>query len=159
MQGSVVPMNETDKPYTAGKDIPAGLYHSTNSICGYQIRLADKTLINVSTYEKGSTLVEIRAGEQLLNTECSIVFGPPVMQAVLLPGDHLVNVDILPGIYHAENNLSCRYALVSKSVLTRGDENIRVGFGNVNEVRDMLVPASAEGVLFSSECGVLTKVG
>ena len=94
-----------------------------------------------------------------MNSGCSIVFGPPVMQAVLLPGDHLVNVDILPGIYHAENNLSCLYALVSKSVLTRGDETIKVGFGNVNEVRDMLVPASAEGVLFSSECGKLTKVG
>jgi hypothetical protein len=152
-------MNKTNQPYTAGKDIPVGLYHSTNSVCGYQIRLADQTLINVSTYKKGSTLVEIRAGEQLLNSECSIVFGPPVMQAVLLPGDHLVNVDILPGIYHAENNLSCQYALVSKSVLTRGDENIKVGFGNLNGARDMLVPSSAEGVLFSPECGVLTKVG
>ena len=125
MQGSEVPMNKTNTPYTAGKDIPAGLYHSTNSICGYQIRLADKTLINVSTYEKGSTLVEIRAGEQLLNTECSIVFGPPVMQDILLPGDHLVGVDIEPGIYHAENNLSCRFALASKAVLTRGDETIK----------------------------------
>ena len=159
MQGSEVPINETNKPYTAGKDIPAGLYHSTNSVCGYQIRLADKTLINVSTYVKGSTLVEIRAGEQLLNSECSIVYGTPTPQSVILPGAHLVGVDIEPGVYHAENNFACQYALVSKSVLTRGNETIEVGFGNLNGVRDMLVPASAEGVLFTSECGQITKVG
>ena len=159
MRGDVVPMNDTNRPYTAGKDIPVGLYHSTNSICGYQIRRVDKSLFNVSTYEKGSTLVQINAGEQLLNSECSLTFGPPVMQDILLPGDHLVGVDIEPGIYHAENNLSCEFALASKAVLTRGDETIKVGFGNLNGVRDMLIPADAEGVIFASECGVLTKVG
>jgi archaellum component FlaF (FlaF/FlaG flagellin family) len=159
MRGDVVPMNYTNTPYTAGKDIPVGLYHSTNSICGYQIRRVDKSLFNVSTYEKGSTVVQINTGEQLLNSECSVTFGPPTFQEILLPGDHLVNVDILPGVYHAENNLTCTFAIVSKSELTRGDEKIKVGFGNLNGVRDMLIPASAEGVLFASECGVLTKVG
>ena len=159
MEGNVVPINNTNTPYTAGKDIPVGLYHSTNSVCGFRVRMTDKTLFNVSTYEKGSTLVELKTGEQVLNSDCSIVFGPPTMQEILLPGDHLVNVDILPGIYHAENNLTCRFAIVSKSELTRGDEKIKVGFGNLNGVRDMLIPSSAEGVIFSAECGVLTKVG
>ena len=159
MRGDVVPTNYTNKPYTAGTDIPVGLYHSTGTVCGYRIRRVDKSLFNVSTYEKGSTLVQINAGEQLLNSDCSLTFGPPVMQDILLPGDHLVGVDIEPGIYHAENNLTCEFALASKAVLTRGDETIKVGFGNLNGVRDMLIPADAEGVIFASECGVLTKVG
>jgi len=159
MHGDVVPINETNRPYTAGIDIPVGLYHSTGTACGYQIRRVDKSLFNVSTYKKGSTLVDIRAGEQLLNSDCSITFGPPTFQDVLLVGDHLVGVDIEPGIYHAENNLSCRFALASRAILTRGDETIEVGFGNLNGVRDMLIPADAEGVRFASECGVLTKVG
>jgi len=159
MRGDVVPKNYTNKPYTAGTDIPVGLYHSTNSACGFQVRMTDKTLFNVSTYEKGSTLVELKAGEQVLNSDCSIVYGPPTMQDILLPGDHLVGVDIEPGIYHAENNLSCRFALASKAVLTRGDETIEVGFGNLNGVRDMLIPSSAEGVRFTAECGQITKVG
>jgi len=159
MRGDVVPRNDTDRPYTAGTDIPVGLYHSTGTVCGYQIRRVDKSLFNVSTYEKGSTVVQINTGEQLLNSECSVTFGPPTFQDILLPGDHLVGVDIEPGIYHAENNLSCEFALASKAVLTRGDETIKVGFGNLNGVRDMLIPADAEGVIFAPECGVLTKVG
>jgi archaellum component FlaF (FlaF/FlaG flagellin family) len=159
MRGDVVPMNDTNRPYTAGKDIPVGLYHSTNSICGYQIRRVDKSLFNVSTYEKGSTVVQINTGEQLLNSDCSVTFGPPTFQDILLPGSHLVGVDIEPGIYHAENNLSCMFALVSSAVLTRGNETIKFGFGNLNGVRDMLIPVDAEGVDFTSECGVLTKVG
>jgi hypothetical protein len=159
MRGNVVPQNFTNTPYTAGKDIPVGLYHSVNSVCGYQIRMVDKSLFNVSVYEKGSTQVEIRAGEQLLNSDCSITFGPPTFQDVLLPGTHLVGLDIEPGIYHAEYNLSCRFALASRAVLTRGNERVKVGFGNLNGVRDMLIPADAEAVLFASECGVLTKVG
>ena len=158
MEGNVVPINNTNTPYTAGKDIPVGLYHSTNSVCGYQIRTANKTLINVSIYEKGSTIVEIKAGEQLLNSECSIIFGPPTPQSVILPGAHLVGFDIEPGVYHAENNLSCQFSITSKAILTRGNENIKVGFGNLNGVRDMLIPANAEGVLFTSECGKITKV-
>lgn len=159
MRGDVVPQNFTNTPYTAGKDIPVGLYHTTNSVCGYQIRMTDKTLFNVSVYERGSTVVEIRAGEQLLNSECSIVFGPPTFQDVLLVGTHLIGMDIEPGIYHAENNLSCLFALASRAEITRGNEKQKMGFGNLNGVRDMLVPADAESVLFGNECGVLTKVG
>ena len=159
MKGDVVPQNFTNTPYTAGKDIPVGLYHSTNSICGYQIRTTDKSLINVTVYEKGSTLVELRAGEQLLNSDCSVVFGPPAPQSVILPGSHLVGVDIEPGVYHAQNNLTCRFAITTKEIITRGNEKIKVGFGNLNGVRDMLVPANAEAVLFSDECGEITKVG
>ena len=159
MRGDVVPQNFTNTPYTAGRDIPVGLYHSTNSVCGYQIRMTDKSLFNVSVYEKGSTVVEIRAGEQLLNSDCSITFGPPTFQDVLLVGTHLVGVDIEPGIYHAENNLSCRFALATRAEITRGNETQKMGFGNLNGVRDMLVPADAEAVLFGNECGVLTKVG
>ena len=158
MKGDVVPQNFTDTPYTAGKDIPVGLYHSTNSICGYQIRMTNKSLFNVSIYEVGSTVVEIRAGEQLLNSECSIVFGPPAPQSVILPGSHLVGVDIEPGVYHAQNNLSCRFAITTKEIITRGNETIKVGFGNLNGVRDMLIPESAEAVFFASECGEITKV-
>ena len=158
MKGDVVPQNFTNTPYTAGKDIPVGLYHSTNSICGYQIRMTNKSLFNVSIYEVGSTVVEIRAGEQLLNSECSIVFGPPAPQSVILPGSHLVGVDIEPGVYHAQNNLSCRFAITTKEIITRGNETIKVGFGNLNGVRDMLIPESAEAVLFSDECGEITKV-
>ena len=159
MEGNVVPSNNTNTPYTAGKDIPVGLYHSTNSACGFMVRMTDKTLFSVSVFQKGSTLVELKAGEQVLNAGCSIVFGPPTMQDVLLPGSHLVNVDILPGVYHSENNLSCEFALSSKDILVRGSDTIKVGFGDLNGVRDMLIPATAEGVLFSSDCGKLTKVG
>lgn len=159
MHGDVVPQNFTNTPYTAGRDIPVGLYHSTNSICGYRIRMTDKSLFNVGVYEKGSTVVEIRAGEQLLNSDCSITFGPPTFQDVLLVGTHLVGLDIEPGIYHAENNLSCRFAVTTKEIITRGNETVKVGFGNLNGVRDMLVPANSEAVFFASECGVLTKVG
>ena len=159
MEGNVVPINNTNTPYTAGKDIPVGLYHSTNSACGFMVRMTDKTLFSVSVFQKGSTLVELKAGEQVLNAGCSIVFGPPTMQDVLLPGSHLVNVDILPGVYHSENNLSCEFALSSKDILVRGSDTIKVGFGDLNGVRDMLIPATAEGVLFSSDCGKLTKVG
>ena len=158
MKGDVIPQNFTNTPYTAGKDIPVGLYHSTNSICGYQIRMTNKSLFNVSIYEVGSTVVEIRAGEQLLNSECSIVFGPPAPQSVILPGSHLVGVDIEPGVYHAQNNLSCRFAITTKEIITRGNETIKVGFGNLNGVRDMLIPESAEAVFFASECGEITKV-
>ena len=158
MKGDVVPQNFTNTPYTAGKDIPVGLYHSTNSICGYQIRMTNKSLFNVSIYEVGSTVVEIRAGEQLLNSECSIVFGPPAPQSVILPGSHLVGVDIEPGVYHAQNNLSCRFAITTKEIITRGNETIKVGFGNLNGVRDMLIPEGAEAVFFASECGEITKV-
>jgi len=159
MRGDVVPTNYTNTPYTAGKDIPIGLYHSTGTVCGYQIRTVNKTLINVSIYEKGSTLVELKEGEQLLNSECGVVFGPPTFQEVLLPGAHLVGIDIEPGIYHAANNLACQFALTTKTEITRGNEVIKVGFGNLNGVRDMLIPVDAQGVLFTSECGVLTKVG
>lgn len=159
MRGDVVPTNYTNTPYTAGKDIPIGLYHSTGTDCGYQIRTVNKTLINVSIYEKGSTLAELKDGEQLLNSECGVTFGPPTFQEVLLPGAHLVGVDIEPGIYHAANNLSCRFALTTRALITRGNETIKVGFGNLNGVRDMLIPADAEAVFFDSECGVLTKVG
>ena len=159
MRGDVVPQNFTNKPYTAGKDIPVGLYHSSNSVCGYQIRMTDKSLFNVSVYEKGSTVVEIREGEQLLNSDCSIVFGPPTFQEVLLVGTHLVGLDIEPGIYHAENYLSCMFALASRAEITRGNETQKMGFGNLNGMRDMLVPADAESVTFGNECGVLTKVG
>ena len=159
MRGDVVPQNFTNKPYTAGKDIPVGLYHSSNSVCGYQIRMTDKSLFNVSVYEKGSTVVEIREGEQLLNSDCSIVFGPPTFQEVLLVGTHLVGLDIEPGIDHAENYLSCMFALASRAEITRGNETQKMGFGNLNGMRDMLVPADAESVTFGNECGVLTKVG
>jgi hypothetical protein len=159
MNGDVVPQNFTNTPYTAGKDIPVGLYHSSNSVCGYQIRTIDKSLFNVSIYWKGSTVVEIRAGEQLLNSECSIVFGPPTPQDVILPGSHLVGVDIEPGIYHAEYNLTCRFAITTRAIITRGNETIKVGFGNLNGVRDMLISEDAEAVLFSDECGEITKVG
>ena len=158
MKGDVVPQNFTNTPYTAGKDIPVGLYHSTNSVCGYQIRMTNKSLFNVTIYEVGSTVVEIRAGEQLLNSDCSIVFGPPAPQSVILPGSHLVGVDIEPGVYHAQNNLSCRFAITTKEIITRGNETIKVGFGNLNGVRDMLIPESAEAVFFASECGEITKV-
>jgi hypothetical protein len=113
----------------------------------------------VSIYEKGSTLVELKAGEQLLNSECPISFGPPKPQSVILPGSHLVGVDIQAGVYHAQYNLSCRFAITTKNIITRGNETIKVGFGNLNGVRDMLVPASAEAVFFASECGEITKVG
>lgn len=159
MRGDVVPTNYTNTPYTAGKDIPVGLFHSTGTVCGYQIRRIDKSIFNVSIYEKGSTLVELKEGEQVLNSECSITFGPPTFQEVLLPGAHLVGIDIEPGVYHAANNLACQFALTTKTEITRGNEVIKVGFGNLNGVRDMLIPVDAQGVLFTSECGVLTKVG
>jgi hypothetical protein len=158
MEGNVVPINNTNTPYTAGKDIPVGLYHSTNSVCGFRVRMVNKSLFNVGIYEKGSTLVELKAGEQVLNSDCSIVFGPPTPQSVILPGAHLVGVDIEPGVYHAENNFACRFAVTTKAELTRGNETIKVGFGNLNEVRDMLIPGNSEGVLFASECGQITKV-
>jgi len=159
MRGDVVPINYTNRPYTAGIDIPVGLYHSTGTVCGYQIRRVDKSLFRVSVYEKGSTVVDVQLGEQVLNSDCSITFGPPTFQDVLLVGTHLVGVDIEPGIYHAENNLSCRFALASRAEITRGNETQKMGFGNLNGVRDMLVPADAESVIFGNECGVLTKVG
>ena len=159
MRGDVVPINYTNKPYTAGIDIPVGLYHSTGTECGYRIRRVDKSLFNVSIYWKGSTLVEIYEGEQVLNSDCSITFGPPTFQDVLLPGSHLVGVDIEPGIYHAENNLSCTFALGTREEITRGNETLKMGFGNLNGVRDMLIPADAGGVFFYFQCGVLTKVG
>ena len=159
MRGDVVPINYTDTPYTAGKDIPIGLYHSTGTACAFRVRRVDNSLFNVSIYEKGSTLVELKEGEQVLNTDCSITFGPPTFQEVLLPGAHLVGVDIEPGIYHAANNLSCQFVLTTRAVITRGNETIKVGFGNLNGARDMLIPVDAEAVFFASECGVLTKVG
>jgi len=42
---------------------------------------------------------------------------------------------------------------------TANNVTVNVGFGNLNGVRDMLVPANAEAVLFSDECGEITKVG
>ena len=159
MNGDVVPQNFTNTPYTAGKDIPVGLYHSSNSVCGFRVKTADKNTFYVSIYEKGSTLVDLRAGDQLNNSDCSIVFGPPKPQSVILPGSHLVGVDIQAGVYHAQNNLTCQFAITTKAIITRGNEKIKVGFGNLNGVRDMLIPEDAEAVLFSHECGEITKVG
>ena len=159
MKGNVVPQNLTNRRYTAGIDIPVGLYHSTGTVCGYRINTAENEVFNVTIYEKGSTVVELKKGDQLSNSECSIVFGPPAPQSVILPGSHLVGVDIEPGVYHAQNNLTCRFAITTKEIITRGNEKIKVGFGNLNGVRDMLVPNNAEAVFFASECGEITKVG
>ena len=159
MKGNVVPQNFTNRRYTAGIDIPVGLYHSTGTVCGYRINTAENEVFYVSIYEKGSTVVELKKGDQLSNSDCSIVFGPPAPQSVILPGSHLVGVDIEPGVYHAQNNLTCRFAITTKEIITRGNETIKVGFGNLNGVRDMLVPNNAEAVFFASECGEITKVG
>jgi hypothetical protein len=159
MRGNVVPQNFTNRRYTAGIDIPVGLYHSTGTDCGYRINTAENEVFYVSIYEKGSTVVDLKKGDQLSNSDCSIVFGPPTPQSVILPGSHLVGVDIEPGIYHAENNLSCRFAITTRAIITRGNETIKVGFGNLNGVRDMLISEDAEAVFFASECGEITKVG
>jgi hypothetical protein len=55
--------------------------------------------------------------------------------------------------------LSCRFAITTRAIITRGNETIKVGFGNLNGVRDMLISEDAEAVLFSDECGEITKVG
>ena len=154
-----MPINETNRRYTAGIDIPVGLYHSTGKECGYRVNTAENEVFYVTVFEKGSTVVDLKKGDQLSNSDCSITFGPPTFQDVLLVGTHLVGVDIEPGIYHAENNLSCMFALASRAELTRGNQTQKMGFGNLNGVRDMLIPADAEAVLFGNECGVLTKVG
>ena len=159
MKGNVVPQNFTNRRYTAGIDIPVGLYHSTGTVCGYRINTAENEVFYVTVFDKGSTVVDLKKGDQLSNPECSIVFGPPTPQDVILPGSHLVGVDIEPGIYHAENNLSCRFAITTKAIITRGNQKIKVGFGNLNGVRDMLIPEDAEAVFFASECGEITKVG
>jgi hypothetical protein len=158
MKGDVVPQNFTNRRYTAGIDIPVGLYHSTGTVCGYRVNTAENEVFYVTVFEKGSTVVELKKGDQLSNSECSIIFGPPAPQSVILPGSHLVGVDIEPGVYHAQNNLSCRFAITTKEIITRGNQTIKVGFGNLNGVRDMLIPESAEAVLFSDECGEITKV-
>ena len=158
MKGNVVPQNFTNRRYTAGIDIPVGLYHSTGTVCGYRVNTAENEVFYVTVFEKGSTVVELKKGDQLSNSECSIVFGPPAPQSVILPGSHLVRVDIEPGVYHAQNNLTCQFAITTKEIITRGNQTIKVGFGNLNGVRDMLIPESAEAVLFSDECGEITKV-
>jgi hypothetical protein len=158
MKGDVVPQNFTNRRYTAGIDIPVGLYHSTGTVCGYRVNTAENEVFYVTVFEKGSTVVELKKGDQLSNSECSIIFGPPAPQSVILPGSHLVGVDIEPGVYHAQNNLSCRFAITTKEIITRGNQTIKVGFGNLNGVRDMLIPESAEAVLFSDECGEITKL-
>ena len=158
MKGNVVPQNFTNRRYTAGIDIPVGLYHSTGTVCGYRINTAENEVFYVTIYEKGSTVVELKKGDQLSNSECSIVFGPPEPQSEILPGSHLVGVDIEPGVYHAQNNLTCQFAITTKEIITRGNETIKVGFGNLNGVRDMLIPEGAEAVFFTSECGEITKV-
>ena len=159
MNGNVVPINYTDKPYTAGKDIPVGIYSTNGYACAYRVRRVDNTLFNVSVYEAGTTIVDLKKGEQILNTDCEITYGAPKLETITLPGAHLIGVDILPGVYHAQNFMTCTFAVTSKDVITRGNETIKVGFGNLNGARDMLVPANAGGVFFASDCGFLTKVG
>jgi len=72
MKGNVVPQNFTNRRYTAGIDIPVGLYHSTGTVCGYRINTAENEVFYVTIYEKGSTVVELKKGDQLSNSECSI---------------------------------------------------------------------------------------
>ena len=156
MHGDVVPPSgyQRAKGYVGGVDIPVGLYrYEPGADCSFFIETLNNERIG------GLNILELRKGEHLWNPECPVRFGPPTFkEGLLLPdSSHLVGADIFPGIYHAENNLSCMFALVSQEELTR--DNFAVGFGNLNNVRDILIPADAEGVYFGRDCGKITKIG
>ena len=155
MHGDVVPPSgyQRAKGYVGGVDIPVGLYrYEPGADCSFFIETLNKEKIS-------NDILELRKGEHLWNPECPIRFGPPTFkEGPLLPeSSHLFGADIFPGIYHAENNLSCMFALVSQEELTR--DNFSVWFGNLNNVRDILIPADAEGVYFGRDCGKITKIG
>ena len=155
MHGDVVPPSGSySHYYIGGVDIPVGLYHSADITCNFFVETLNKEILTF--YNIG--FLELRKGERLRNPECPVTFGPPTFkEGPLLLGSHLVGADIFPGIYHAENNLSCMFALVSQEELTR--DNFSVWFGNLNNVRDILIPADAEGVYFGRDCGKITKIG
>ncbi len=155
MHGDVVPPSgKYSHYYIGGVDIPVGLYHSADITCNFFVETLNKEILTF--YNIG--FLELRKGERLRNRKCPVTFGPPTFkEGPLLPGSHLVGADIFPGIYHAEYNLSCMFALVSQEELARDD--FSVWFGNLNNVRDMLIPADAEGVYFGRDCGTITKIG